>query len=77
MFYVKSSLGVTDVLALILKKYTDLNIGRALLITDILIVLAGVFSVRIQIIVCSFIGLLIKTRGIDFVISKLKNIGGK
>ena len=34
MFYVKSSSGGTDIIALIVQKYSKINIGRALLITD-------------------------------------------
>ena len=41
LFYVDSSSGGTDIIALIIKKYSDINIGNALLITDILIVIAG------------------------------------
>ena len=77
MFYVKSNSGGTDILALILKKYTDLNIGRALLTTDIIIVIMGGFLMGYKILFCSFVGLLIKTLGIDFVISKIKKIGDK
>lgn len=39
MFYVDSSSGGTDIVALIVKKYTKLDIGKALLATDVVIVL--------------------------------------
>ena len=68
MFYVKSSSGGTDIIALIVKKYSNINIGRALLITDFLIVLIGGLLSGYIILISSFIGLLIKTFGIDFVI---------
>ena len=71
MFYVDSSGGGTDVVALIIKKYFSINIGRALLITDILIVIVGGLLSGIEIFIGSFIGLLIKTLGIDFVIKNL------
>ena len=77
MFYVKSSSGGTDIVALILKKYTKLHIGIALLITDILIVLIGGFILGINILLCSFLGLLIKTLGIDLIIFLIKKIGIK
>ena len=41
MFYVDSSSGGTDIIALIVKKYSRIKIGKALLVTDILIVLGG------------------------------------
>ncbi|MBO5907682.1 MAG: YitT family protein [Clostridia bacterium] len=40
IFKCKSSSGGTDIVALVLKKYTDMNVGTALLFTDFLIVLA-------------------------------------
>lgn len=78
MFYVDSSSGGTDIIALIIKKFFNLNIGRALLITDILIVLIGGGLSGITILISSFLGLLVKTFGIDFVISYIKkNISKK
>ena len=78
MFYVKSSSGGTDIIALIVKKYSNINIGKALLITDFLIVIVGGLLSGYIILASSFIGLLIKTFGIDFVIeiinkSKMRN----
>ena len=71
MFYVKSSSGGTDILALIVKKYSDINIGKALLITDFLIVVIGGMLSGYLLLISSFIGLLIKTFGIDIVIDKI------
>ena len=68
MFYVKSSSGGTDIIALIVQKYSNINIGKALLITDFLIVIIGGVLSGYIILISSFIGLLIKTFGIDFVI---------
>lgn len=68
MFYVNSSSGGTDVIALIVRKYSKINIGKALLITDFLIVIIGGVLSGYIILLSSFIGLLIKTFGIDFVI---------
>ena len=72
LFYVDASSGGTDILALIVKKYSDMNIGRALLFTDFIIVIVGAFLSGYKIGICSLIGLLIKTFGIDFVISFIK-----
>ena len=68
MFYVKSSSGGTDIIALIVKKYSNINIGKSLLITDFLIVIVGGIVSGYTVLASSFIGLLIKTFGIDFVI---------
>lgn len=72
MFYVKSSSGGTDIIALIVQKYSNINIGRALLITDFLIVVIGGILSGYIILISSFIGLLIKTFGIDYVIKSIK-----
>lgn len=77
MFYVDSSSGGTDVIALIIKKFSHINIGKALLVTDILIVVVGGILSGITVLVSSFLGLLIKTFGIDFVIFCFKNINVK
>lgn len=69
MFFVNSSSGGTDIIALIIKKYSKINIGKALLITDFLIVVIGGVLSGFVLLVSSFVGLLIKTFGIDFVIS--------
>lgn len=71
MFYVGSSSGGTDVVALIIRKFSNIKIGKALLITDVLIVIAGGFLSNYVILICSFIGLLVKTLGVDFIISQI------
>ena len=72
MFYVDSSSGGTDVIALIIKKYSNIKIGKALLIADVLIVILGGILSGTSIFFSSFLGLLIKTLGIDFVIGFIK-----
>ena len=72
MFYVDSSSGGTDVIALIIKKYSDIKIGKALLLTDILIVVVGGFLSGKSVFFSSFLGFLIKTLGIDMVIAAIK-----
>ena len=69
MFYVDSSSGGTDIVALIVKKFSNIKIGRALLITDVLIVLGGGISTGAVLFFSSFLGFLVKTLGIDLVIS--------
>lgn len=70
MFYVGSSSGGTDVIALIIQKFLKFKIGKALLLTDILIVIVGGLLSNFAILISSFIGLLVKTLGVDFVISQ-------
>ncbi len=72
MFYIDSSSGGTDIIALIIKKFSGINIGKALLITDFLIALCGGLLSGLTILTASFFGLLIKTFGIDLVISSIK-----
>ena len=72
MFYVDSSSGGTDIIALIVQKYSRLRIGRALLVTDTLIVIVGGLLASRSILVASIIGLLVKTLGIDLVIRTIK-----
>ena len=72
MFYVDSSSGGTDVIALIIQKYSNFKIGKALLVTDVLIVIVGGLLSGTAIFFSSFLGLIIKTFGIDIVISFIK-----
>ena len=68
MFYVDSSSGGTDIIALIVKKYSRIKIGRALLVTDILIVLGGGLLSGFHTLVIFTAGFLVKVLGIDLVI---------
>lgn len=72
MFYVNSSSGGTDIVALIVKKFFPIHIGRALLLTDVLIVIVGGLLSGLTMLASSFIGLLVKTLGIDAVIAAIK-----
>ena len=74
MFYVRSSSGGTDILALIVQKFSDIPIGRALLITDILIVAVGGLLSGVPILAASFLGFLVKTFGIDYVIGQIRKL---
>jgi uncharacterized membrane-anchored protein YitT (DUF2179 family) len=78
MFYVDSSSGGTDIIALIIKKFSSIDIGRALFITDILIVVVGGILSGLTVELCSVAGLVIKSVGIDLIIkiiTILKNKG--
>ena len=74
LFYVDSSSGGTDILALIIKKYRDMNIGRALLISDILIVIIGGVLSGFVVLCYSFLAFLVKTLGIDLFIFVVRKI---
>jgi len=77
MFYVDSSSGGTDIIALIIKKFSNMKIGKALLVTDLLIVLIGGALSGWTLLLSSFLGLLIKTLGIDGIIAGIKSVNIK
>ena len=71
MFHCRASSGGTDIVALILKKYTSLNVGKALLCSDSLIS-AGAFLVfGLKAGLFSMLGLFAKAFLIDGVIENL------
>lgn len=79
LFNIGSSSGGTDIIAIILKKYSSFNIGKALLVTDILITIAGCFMFDIKTGLYSFLGLAIRSFMIDnfiesFNLSKYFNV---
>jgi len=74
MFYVDSSSGGTDVIALIIRKFSSMDIGKALLVTDVLIVIVGGILSGIPLLLSSCLGLVVKTFGIDFVIATIKKL---
>ncbi len=68
LFYFNASSGGTDIVALILKKYTSLNVGNALLCTDFLIAAFAFFVFGIEIGLFSIMGLFAKAFLVDSVI---------
>ena len=68
MFYVDSSSGGTDIVALILRKFIHINIGRALFVSDVLIVIIGGVISGLMSALSSILGFIIKVFGIDLVI---------
>lgn len=69
MFYVRSSSGGTDIVALIVNKYSKIKVGLALLLSDVVIVIAGGIISGYELGIVSFVGLVVKTTGIDLVIA--------
>jgi uncharacterized membrane-anchored protein YitT (DUF2179 family) len=71
LFNIGASSGGTDIMAMILRKYTSFNIGTALLIVDVFIVVAACFVFDIQTGLFSLTGLVLKSLVID---SAIENI---
>jgi uncharacterized membrane-anchored protein YitT (DUF2179 family) len=71
LFNIGSSTGGTDVIAMLLKKYTNIDIGLALLLTDFLLTVATFFVFDLTTGFLSILGLLIKSTLIDGVIENL------
>ncbi len=67
----KGSSGGTDIVAMILKKYSSIRIGKALFAVDVLIVITSGMCYGIQIGLFSFLGLITKSILIDKTIEHL------
>lgn len=71
LFNMGASGGGTDIVAMILKKYTSVSIGIALFFVDLAITIAACFVFDIQTGLFSFCGLMAKTLVIDGVIENI------
>ena len=71
LFNMGGSTGGTDILAMILKKYSSMDIGRALLCVDILITASTLIVFDIETGLCSILGLILKSVLVDTVIESL------
>jgi uncharacterized membrane-anchored protein YitT (DUF2179 family) len=71
LFNIGASTGGTDIVAMLLKKYTSIDIGRSLLMTDFLLTLATFLVFDIQTGFLSILGLFIKSTLVDTVIENL------
>lgn len=79
LFNIGASSGGTDIIAMILKKYTRFDIGKALMVSDALITAAGFFIFGIETGLYSLLGLAIRSFMIDtfiesFNLSKYFNV---
>lgn len=73
LFNVKASSGGTDIVAMILKKYTDLNLGNALIMIDAVIATSTFFIYHsVEKGMLCILGLLLKAVVIDFVFDNFK-----
>lgn len=70
-FNMDASSGGTDIIAMILRKYTKLNIGSALFISDLLIVISACLVFNAQTGLFSLVGLLSKSLVVDNVIENI------
>lgn len=71
LFNMGSSTGGTDIAAMILKKFTALDIGRALLIVDVVIAASTLFLFGIETGLFCLLGLLLKSVLVDSIIESL------
>ena len=71
LFNCNASTGGTDIVAMILKKYTSLDIGKALLVSDALIAFSACFVFDIRTGLFSLLGLIIKAFVVDSVIESI------
>lgn len=72
LFFENASVGGTDIIAMIIKKYSTMNISTALLLCDLLIVVMAFFVFDTLTGLCSILGLMAKTLVIDKVIERMK-----
>lgn len=68
LFNIDASTGGTDITAMILKKYTSMDIGRALMVVDIGITIAACFVFGIEAGLYSILGLVMKAFLVDSLI---------
>ena len=73
LFMADASSGGTDILAMILKKYTRLNIGTALMCVDCFVAVAACVIFDIRTGLFSILGLLLKSFMVDYVMDAMEN----
>lgn len=72
LFNLESSSGGTDIIAMILRKFTSLNIGVSLMIGDFLITLFALVAFGPETGLFSILGLMIKAVVVDMVLENIK-----
>lgn len=72
LFYMDASSGGTDIIAMIVRKYTSLNIGAALTVADALIAISAFICFGPQTGLFSIMGLLMKSVMVDYVTDSFK-----
>lgn len=71
LFNIGASTGGTDVVAMLLRKYTSIDIGRSLLYSDFFLTMAAFLVFDVQTALFSILGLLLKTTLVDTIIENL------
>lgn len=71
LFNMGASSGGTDIIAMLFKKYTNIDVGKGLLVVDLVITIAGCFVFDIKTGLFSFLGLSIKALMVDSVIENI------
>ena len=71
MFNYNASSGGTDIVAMILRKYTSLNIGRALMCSDLIITLMACVAFGMETGLFCILGLVIKSLLVDMVLENI------
>lgn len=72
LFNIGASSGGTDIVAMLLRKFTTLDIGKALMVSDCLITVAACFAFGMETGLFSITGLLIKSLMVDMVLENIK-----
>lgn len=71
LFNLAASSGGTDIIAMILKKYSSMEVGKALLLVDGIFTFASIWIFGAEIGLLSFLGLLLKGIFVDVIIQSL------
>ncbi|BCJ97998.1 YitT family protein [Anaerocolumna chitinilytica] len=71
LFNIGASTGGTDVIAMILKKYSNIDIGKSLFMSDLILTLASFLIFDVKTSLLSLLGLLIKSTMVDTIIENL------
>ncbi len=69
VFYQNASTGGTDIVAKIINKYTQIEIGKSLFLADVLVCIGAAFTFSFKIGIYTFLGILINSIVIDRVIA--------
>lgn len=74
LFNIKASSGGTDIIAMIFKKYSSLDIGKAIFVSDILITLSSFFVFDTLTTLLAILGLMIKSFLVDVTIENINKV---
>ena len=71
LFNLAASSGGTDIIAMIIKKYSSLEVGKALLCVDSLFTIASIWIFNVEVGLLSVLGLLFKGIFVDMIIQSM------